>query len=34
MRKGTDKRKMIHEIEQEQVQVYKNIYQEMQLHFK
>lgn len=34
MKKGTDKRKMLHDIEQEQVQVYKNIYQEMQLHFK
>lgn len=34
MKKGTQKRKMIHDIEQEQVRIYKKIYQEMQLHFK
>ena len=34
MKKGVQKRKMLHDIEQGQVSVYKKIYQEMQLHFK
>lgn len=34
LHKGVHKRNMIHEIEQEQIGVYKKIYQEMNLHFK
>lgn len=34
MKKGTKKREMLQEINEEQVNIYKNIYQEMQLHFK
>ena len=34
LKKGVHKREMLQDIEQEQVRVYKNIYQKMQLHFK
>ena len=33
-KKGTQKRKMIGEIEQKDIRIYQNIYYEMQLHFK
>lgn len=33
LKKGRDKREMIHEIKQEQIAVYQDIYQAMQLHF-
>lgn len=34
MKKGTEKRKMLYNIEKEEIQTYKEIYEEMQLHFK
>lgn len=34
LKKGVHKREMLHDIEQEQIRVYKNIYQNMHLHFK
>lgn len=34
LKKGVHKREMLQDIEQEQIRVYKNIYQKMQLHFK
>lgn len=34
LKKGMHKREMIHDIEKEQVKIYQNIYQQMELHFK
>lgn len=34
LKKGVHKREMLQDIEQEQIRVYKNIYQNMHLHFK
>lgn len=34
LKKGMHKREMLHDIEKEQVKIYQNIYQQMELHFK